>query len=314
MRKAKPLVGLTACTIFVFSLIAVALHAAIPADATYKETKFCVMCHKARNAEIVTGWDKTGHAHAFWKVGQEKTGDQIVADFNAAGAPCTKDCVAFVLGSGRRRQAYIGADMKVFAAEWVVTDRVWRAIPSVDATTECISCHVTGYNAAAKTWGDPFVGCQMCHGPGSAHMSSSDKTGTIVRPQTLTPHLRADICGQCHATGRDPSGKFAFPIGYLPGQEVATKFNIVKPTAHAPQQQYSELMQSKHWAANVVCDTCHDPHGVSTQPAQLKKPINALCQGCHANLPGPQHAAASLAKTTCAQCHMPDGAHFFRKP
>ncbi len=293
---------------------ALALHGDV-ASATYKENKWCMACHKARNADIVTGWQKTGHANTFWKVGQEKAGEQIVADFGAS-APFTKDKVAYVMGAGERRQAFLDASLKVLPGEWQVEQKTWKTIPADDATTECLGCHTTAFDAAAKTWVEAGVSCQMCHGPGSEHMTASDKKATIVRPETLEPHARAAICGQCHSTGRDPSGKYAFPVAFRPSQDLAAKFNITKPAGHAPMQQYSELMQSPgHWANNVVCDTCHDPHGASAQPYQLKKPVNDLCLGCHAGkITGPQHAAENLAKQTCAKCHMPDGAHFFKKP
>jgi len=313
MTRGALLLKVFVLVAIVMTLSAFALRGDV-VSATYKENKWCLMCHKSRNEQIVTAWQKTGHANSFWKVGQEKEGQRIVGEFGP-NAPFGKDKIAYVMGAGIRRQAYLDADMKVLPAEWQVEQKSWKAIPQAEAATECLGCHVTGYAPAGKTWVDAGVGCQMCHGPGSEHMASSDKKGTIVRPQTLEAHLRADICGQCHSVGRDSTGKYAFPSGFRPSQPLASRFVDAKPSLHAPQQQYSELVQSAHWGAGTVCDTCHDPHGASAVPAQLRKSVNELCLGCHqGKITGAQHSPENLAKENCAQCHMPEGSHFFRKP
>lgn len=295
---------------------AILLHGQPSASATYKQESFCIACHKTPNAPIITSWQKSAHANALGKTDDPKSTVKLLPPIDP-NCPIQKDKVAYILGIGVKKQAYIGADMKTLPAEWNVAEKTLKPTPQVDATTECIGCHVTGYDPTAKTWVSAGVGCQMCHGPGSDHiMSKPDaKKTTIVQPKTLTPQLRADICGQCHSVGRDISKKYAFPIGFRPGMALATKFVDAKPTKHAPQQQYSELIQSAgHWKNGVVCDTCHEPHGVSTLPNQLRKPINDLCLGCHTKLEGAQHQPENLKTNTCATCHMPDGSHFFRKP
>jgi predicted CXXCH cytochrome family protein len=315
-KRTLSLMIAAAVGVLLLSIVSQTLRADV-LTATYKENKWCIACHKGKNAALVAGWQKSGHAKAFWKVGQEKEGEKIVAQITPGG-PIDRSKIAGVLGAGIRRQAYLDSNLKVLPAEWMTDTKSFHAIPAAVAATDCIACHVTAYNPAAKTWLEPGVSCQMCHGPGSEHMSASaeNKKTTIVRPQTLTPQQRADICGQCHSVGKDTSGKYAFPAGFRPGMALATKFVDAKPTKHAAQQQYSELIQSPgHWKNGVVCDSCHDPHDTTGLPNQLKKPVNDLCLGCHkGKIAGTQHEDENLQKTTCAVCHMPDGSHFFRKP
>jgi len=50
-------------------------------SATYKGSKLCLACHKGLNKDLGEAYPKTGHANAFWKVGEETEGEKIVADF-----------------------------------------------------------------------------------------------------------------------------------------------------------------------------------------------------------------------------------------
>jgi len=86
--------------------------------------------------------------------------------------------------------------------------RVWNKTPHAHAyaalssqfkeyNLECVGCHVTGYEkpgGATVTHVDKLenVQCEICHGPGSKHVSSpSDSTLIVTRPDT-------SVCVFCH--------------------------------------------------------------------------------------------------------------------
>ena len=124
------------------------------------------------------------------------------------------------------------------------------------------------------------------------------------------------VCGQCHSFGKDPSGKYAFPVNFRSGDDLIQVFVDAKPVGPGPNQQYSEFIQSKHYKIGNTCETCHDPHGVGGLPSKLKKPVNDLCLGCHAGKVKDlaSHAPNAPAGATCVTCHMPDGSHRFTEP
>jgi len=293
-------------------------------SATYKGSKLCINCHKLRPNQkaMVEGYVKTAHANAMKKADEAGA---IVADF--ANAPLGKDQVAYVLASGRTTQAYLDADFKVLSHRWNATEKKWEPEPDAgaDATAQCLGCHTTGYDPAKKEFTQMGVGCEMCHGPGSDHQGAPLKTKDedldqlIVRPQKLDAGVQAMICGQCHSLGKDKSGNHAFPMGYRPTDMLFDFFDDAKPTEPGRNRQYSEMLQGKHLAAGTICTTCHEPHGDTQEPHQLRKPITELCLDCHADTIKDiaTHAADKQVQApegaTCATCHMPDGRHVFSK-
>jgi predicted CXXCH cytochrome family protein len=279
-------------------------------SAQYKGN-ICLMCHKAMNKDIVEGYVKSPHAKSMQKADAEGA---IVGDFSTNTA-FKKDQVAFVLGTGRHEQAYLDANHQVLPATWDSQSKTWKPAQAVDGSTQCIGCHTTGYDPATKTSAQLGVGCEACHGPGSEHVGGPKKN-PMMKPKELTPERQAMICGQCHSVGHDTSGKYAFPVGFRPGDDLAQCFVDAKPTSPGRNQQYSEFITSKHSKSGVTCVTCHNPHNTSTNPAQLKKPVTELCLGCHAATIKDlaSHAPSAPEGATCATCHMPDGQHTFAKP
>jgi predicted CXXCH cytochrome family protein len=301
----------------------------------YKGSKVCLMCHNNMNKDIAASIPNTGHSNALWEADQPDPALKrvILGDF-AANPGFDKAQVKWVLGWGISFQAYLDADYHVLPKWWDVEAKAWKPLTmelmqdgklvtvaaGIDARTACLGCHMTGYDPATAKATEPGVHCEACHGPGAAHAGSADKT-KIVRPQTLPPDRLAMVCGQCHSAGADPSGKYAFPVDFKPGDDLTQKFTIymVHGTDVGPAalfQQYSEWTHSAHAKNNVTCVSCHDPHGVGGQPHQLKQPVNDLCLSCHkGNIPKDAvHAPALKGTLKCNSCHMPGGSHLFQKP
>jgi len=284
-------------------------------EATYRGSKACALCHRVSHPEIVAAHSKSAHAHAL----AEASAETVVADF--ANAPFPRERVKYVLGSGRQHQAYMDANWRVLPGKWSVKEKKWLPQEEVDGRSQCVPCHVTGLDVKTLEWKEMNVGCEACHGPGSLHLLNT-KTGILVLRSLAEkdPHRAAMVCGQCHSRGHDPSGKFPFPAGFKPGEDLGKFFVDAQPKEAGMNQQFSELIQSpKHWKNGVVCMTCHEAHGNTDQPTMLRKPINELCLDCHkATVKDiPSHAQEKGVKApagaTCATCHMPEGRHLFDK-
>jgi predicted CXXCH cytochrome family protein len=214
----------------------------------------------------------------------------------------------------------------------------------------CAECHSTGvrknYDAAgdrfATTWSDISVGCEACHGQGSAHVAWARKEeswwpfgrhedatkGLLVRfderrnviwwhdaktgvpRRNFPPALvgkEVETCGLCHARRSE------FSEDWIPGRPLSDTHVVAgleQGLYYADGQMrdevynYGSFKQSKMFAAGVTCSDCHDPHA-----AKLRVAGDALCLHCHA--PDKYAAASSHSHhatnppIACASCHMP---------
>jgi predicted CXXCH cytochrome family protein len=287
-----------------------------PAGAKYMGSKLCQACHQSKNAAMIQGWAASTHARALWKIDQADATHVVLAKFDEK-SPFPKEKIAYVLGMGQKAQAYLDADLKVLPGMWQVKEQAWAAQPAVDAKQDCLGCHTTGYDPATAKWTELSVGCEMCHGPGSAHMSAADKKATITNPQTLEPLRQAMICGRCHAKGKTSDGKLTFAASFCPGDDLEQTLTLATGVAPGERNaQYNEMRLGggKHLAAGVQCTSCHDPHG--SQAKQLRAAtVKEVCLKCHqGKLQGPQHSDDVLKSVSCETCHMPKDSHAFTNP
>lgn len=195
----------------------------------------------------------------------------------------------------------------------------------------CAYCHSTdltqGYDAAsdtfATTWSSIDVDCEACHGPGSLHAANPSAAplalGAAARQwvrsdgptASLAGAARRDdeiaVCAACHARRSELTESFR------PGEPLLDHFRPALLTAdlyHADGQildevfEYGSFVQSRMYAAGVVCSDCHEPHA-----ATLRRPGNALCTGCHSpsEFDSAQHHRHEPdgAGSACIDCHMP---------
>ena len=312
-RKAFAVWPIAAAILAVFGLTALAQDAWDVHKASYKGSMLCKMCHQTleeKGKAFVPGFDKTAHPKAMQKASVEGA---IVGDFTT-NPVFKKEQVAWVLGKGTNKQAYLDANFQVLPAMWYVKEKKWKPAQAADGAAQCIACHTTGFDPATKKFVAEGVGCEMCHGPGSDHVGGNQKA--IVNPKNLDPVKKGMICGQCHSAGKDPTGKLPHPVGFRPGDDLTKTFVDAKPTAPGSNQQYSEHLQSEHAKVGTNCTTCHDPHkSVEGLKAQIRKPVNDLCLECHAGTIKDMktHAPTAAADATCATCHMHGGVHTFKK-
>ncbi len=246
------------------------------------------------------------------------------------------------------------ADSEVLSESEVGVPKFWQksptswALPTNTLSRNCAGCHASGVEidyadfvdgdvtfksvVTAFDYKDLNVTCENCHGPGSEHVASVDKT-KIISPQYLTAKASNELCGQCHAShagkSEAPMGifKYAFDertkdtLGngfFVPGvYDLATfYFNYNLPTlddnwkdgpfhswpdqthSRAHSQQLPELLRSAHINnpyEKLTCYTCHDAHTLNGGPASL------VVDGYEFQKP------AYSNNTLCLTCHATHG-------
>lgn len=227
------------------------------------------------------------------------------------------------------------------ALHWTGRYQTWNAM--------CADCHSTrlekGYDPASDTyatsWHEIDVGCQACHGPGSAHADwaraeeersgaseSSSSKGLVVALERHGAAEQLDVCATCHsrraALVREPDPAAGFLERYRPERVHAGLY-------HADGQILDEVyvwgsfVQSRMHAAGVACTDCHDPHSLD-----LLTPGNSLCAQCHsdfaprdrfptlkaAEYDTPEHHfhEPGSAGAQCVSCHMPERTYMVVDP
>lgn len=134
--------------------------------------------------------------------------------------------------------------------------------------------------------------CEECHGPGHEHAAAGpdnlrkmkeDKESLLIN--VITTY---EGCGRCHEKNDDLS------------------ISMVSNFVIAANQEYPEVMQSRHAdqsvAAGMNCTWCHSPHA----PVEAEKGMKRKCTTCHA---GPRYgmpiAIEGMEDLACEDCHMP---------
>jgi predicted CXXCH cytochrome family protein len=220
-----------------------------------------------------------------------------------------------------------------------VGDELHWTAPAYNWNASCADCHSTAlrknYDAASvrydTTFSEVSVGCEACHGPGARHVAQAtesklDAERGLLRPvskhtarrwerrpgahiaslvsQPPGPSSEVEACAACHSRRADLGGSaFGFDDRY--------RLSLLTEDLYfadgQPRQEVFELgafLQSKMYAAGVICADCHEPHS-----AKLRRPGNALCTGCHesAHYDAPSHHlhAQGSAGSQCVECHMP---------
>jgi hypothetical protein len=189
---------------------------------------------------------------------------------------------------------------------------------------KCGGCHATGVDLEKKTFVEPGVGCEACHGRGSWHAALPktavfEKRQTIVNPAKLTMGVAVQICGSCHNRGKATQMKGAgWPVGYEPGKSLEAFYRSTSYEAgdvkhvyanefsKGHHQQYIDWQQSQHYKEGVTCTSCHYVHqlGIAPTRSQTVGAGSQQCFECHQILnKTTAHAIHSFAN--CVGCHMP---------
>ncbi|MBI4654653.1 MAG: hypothetical protein HY752_06620 [Nitrospirae bacterium] len=290
--------------------------------ATYVGSFECKKCHERRYLE----WKITLHS----KMMQDAKANPlvIIGDFDSPSKIRTfkKEDVDYTLGN-QWKQQYLkktGVDYIVLPAQYNISAHEWEAYYPNDQQKrmwfkECGGCHATGVDPIKKTFKEPGIGCEACHGPGSNHVKAIPgfEIATTINPVRLPALAAAQICGSCHTKGKDKSGEFAYPVGYMVTRGVANLYlyfdpvspkdnpEIFWPSGDSKEyhQQYLDWQKSAHAKVGVTCTKCHTVHLGKTM-FQTVLVGDALCKSCHTTL---GYRAAHRIHTfgSCIDCHMP---------
>jgi Doubled CXXCH motif (Paired_CXXCH_1)/Cytochrome c554 and c-prime len=226
------------------------------------------------------------------------------------------------------------------------TDDLRWTGPEFNWNFMCADCHSTGvrkgYDAVTDSYhttvAELSVGCEACHGPGSAHLTWAatpawtrrlfwsddglpaqlterrgvqwrmDPGASIAhRSPVRTTDREIETCAQCHAR------RIHIADGYAAGAPLLDFYipDLIDSDLYYPDGEqldevyvYVSFLQSKMYRAGVTCSDCHEPHS-----GRLRRPGNQLCGQCHraSTYDTPAHSfhASGSAGAQCVACHMP---------
>ncbi len=255
---------------------------------------------------------------------------------------------AYIMQDGTPVGSDVLGDGEVgFPSFWQKSPDHW-CVPTNTLSRNCAGCHATGLEIDYETFedGDEIfkdvvtafdyvdlnVTCERCHGPGSEHAATGDKT-KIISPQYLTAHASNELCGQCHAShaGKSASPQGAFKFAYdetyrdtlgsgsfVPGvynletfifnyNQAALNhawqegpFHSWADQTHgkAHSQQLPEFLRSAHANSpymRITCANCHDVHTLDGGPASMVEDGYDFTNPAYGN------------NTLCLACHATHG-------
>lgn len=304
-RRAWKLAAATALVL----LASVAGGAKIDPTA-YTGSERCAECH----AEKYNGWKDTFHATVVQDA--RKNPAAVLGDFTVPNLGFKIEDVEYTIGGhwDQRYMTKIEGEYYVLPKLWSVQSRTWQpynvwAWRKKPYSQYCKGCHVTAYDPVIE--GLPVehrVGCEACHGPGRAHAEKPGK-GSIVNPEKLPPARRDMVCGACHVRGRDPSGKYFFPIGFVAGEDLAEYYVPEdkakdETNAQAIARKIAEWKKDRSSGSKSRCEVC----GIGGASGQEGGKGSALefCLGCHDFKKSyPQHTRHDASvELVCFDCHV----------
>jgi hypothetical protein len=249
-----------------------------------------------------------------------------VAAKDFSGVPFKAEDIHWTIGSHwiQKYLAFIDNDYYVLPRYWNLVGGDWEPYSIFNwrerpYTIFCDGCHTTGFDPETKSFHEPSIGCEACHGPGERHLASSDPAD-IVNPEKLSKERRDMICESCHTDGKDTKfgGQFPFPAGYRPGEDLAeyfTDFFAPKPKSrkwywgtvdYKERHRMFMFWKSKFYSTARACDICGFDRGISVKEEHFMTG-DEYCGTCHGKIYKVKtlHTKHQPNSVECVDCHTP---------
>jgi predicted CXXCH cytochrome family protein len=128
--------------------------------------------------------------------------------------------------------------------------------------TNCLECHVTGYDPATGTWKTDGITCESCHSP----IPSNHPTDNIPVDKNT------DLCRTCHTDAR---------FGWDAWNESAhSKNDITCSNCHNPHSTALKPVDESATDASSLCENCHKDMAQNTSHLKHVE-TGATCIMCH---------------------------------
>ena len=265
--------------LLVFSALFLTNPVSYAADYVGSET--CANCHESQYNDFRV----SGHPYKLSKAEDAKR-RQIPLPTGY-----TWNDISYVIGGAYKKSRYIdkqgfiitaakdGSELKT---QYNIETGTWSFYHKGERKPyTCGKCHTTGFNPEGHqggltgikgTWVAEGVQCEACHGPGSDHIKSGNKSKIVVDTSSA-------LCGRCHVRGKTDT--------------IPAKNGFIRH-----HEQFNEVLASPH--KKLSCVTCHDPH----KKAQFS--IKTSCTSCHATQ-AKAFKGSSMEQNgvRCVDCHMP---------
>ena len=264
--------------IFLVLLFTPIVSGALSPKNEYVGTEVCKTCHE-KEYDL---WKTSGHALIL-----HKSSD---AEVNAIPLPAgyDKKTITYVIGSYKWKTLFLDRKGYLITStsagdgknQYNLKSKKWSDyLPGQKIPYDCGRCHTTGYSSEGHqnglegiigTWKFDGIQCEVCHGPGANHASSTSKADIKVNRY---------ICSQCHGTE---------PLDVIPLNGVFL----------AQYTEVNQLLKSR--MKSFSCVVCHNPH------LSAQKSIKRSCETCHQKI-AEEYRESYMYKVgvTCIDCHMP---------
>ncbi|UCG69856.1 MAG: hypothetical protein JSV09_02200 [Thermoplasmata archaeon] len=213
-------------------------------------------------------------------------------------------------------------------------------------TGSCTPCHVVGYDQTdiggfdpALPWNDTYnlpllrIGCENCHGPGSAHIGSTSPSDINLGLDRYAESCLGTEDAECHSGyrqgGNESIGGWTQSV-HGPADDIAdpeseegslNKYcarckdpsNFVEGASRDDSYDISEFR-------GITCGDCHDlhPDPANTHEYQLRWDVEETCDACHngghhetmrtTELSGEPSVNRTdypyMDEVSCVECHM----------
>jgi tetratricopeptide (TPR) repeat protein len=218
------------------------------------------------------------------------------------------------------------------ALHWTGPNQNWNFMCAECHSTNLQKNYIASEDRYETRWSEIDVSCEACHGPASAHLAwasdrarARDDKGLALdlrndgswrfegdaRIAQRTPARGADAqldsCGRCH------SRRSVLHPDVARGQSLLDTHRpafLDEPLYYADGQirdevyDWGSFLQSRMYAAGVVCSDCHDPHAL-----KLPDDLDQTCVKCHRAdsfaVPDHHRHEPDSAGASCVACHMP---------